>query len=125
MVDLGPNVNNSQSLTVSSYCFLLETNDVMYWSQVKQMFSYISLLYWFFGKIQHIGKHTNTRTKLFVDKHYMNWIVALFESRKIVLPHFTTTGGNSDTNVGSKIAKDNRLPMFAQNDERRNFLVNF
>ena len=50
MGDLGANVNNSQSLTVSSYCFLLETNDVMYWSQVKQMFSYISLLYWFLGK---------------------------------------------------------------------------
>ena len=81
-------------LTVSSYCFLLETNDVMYWSQVKQMFSYISLLYWFFGKIQHIGKHTNTRTKLFVDKHYMNWIVALFENRNFVAPTYHYAGGN-------------------------------
>ena len=54
----------------------------------------------------------------------MNWIVALFENENnSVLPHFTTTGGHSDTNVGSNIAKDNRLPMFAQNDERRNFFV--
>ena len=88
-------------LTVSSYCFLLETNDVMYWSQVKQMFSYISLLYWFFGKIQHIGKHTNTRTKLFVDKHYMNWIVALFENENnFVLPHFTSQEGMAGTYKG-------------------------